>query len=118
MNKVLVIDDEVDIGVMMKAMLKTSGRYVMCARSINEATLKLKDNKFETIFLDLNLDNEFGLNLIPTIRETNKDALVVVITAQKGIDINQVVNSSGVDRLLQKPFNKSQILNVLENGTA
>jgi len=114
MSKVLVVDDEEDIGIMMKAMLKSSGYSVVYANSFSEAQSKLQDHQFETIFLDLNLDNEYGLNLVPAIRETNKEANIIVITAQKGLDIKKELSSSGIDFLIQKPFNKKQILTVLE----
>lgn len=115
MNKVLVIDDEEDIGIMMRAMLKSSGYLVVYASNISEATDKLENNKFEMVFLDLNLDNEYGLNLVSTIRKTNKDANIVVITAQKGNDVKKDVSLNGIECLIQKPFNKSQILTILKN---
>ena len=115
MNKVLVIDDEEDIGIMMRAMLKSSGYTVVCASNISEATEKLENNKFEMVFLDLNLDNEYGLNLVGTIRKTNENANIVVITAQKGNDVKKDVSLSGIECLVQKPFNKSQILTILKN---
>lgn len=115
MSKVLVIDDEEDIGIMMRAMLKSSGYTVVYARNITEATEKLENNKFEMVFLDLNLDNEYGLNLVSTIRSTNIETNIVVITAQKGKDVKEDVSLNGIECLVQKPFNKSQILTVLKD---
>lgn len=113
MNKVLVVDDEKDIGILMKAMLKSSRYLVIYASNIDEATKELMNESYETVFLDLNLDNEYGLNLVNTIRETNKEANIVVITAQKQSEVKQEVNSHGIEHLIEKPFNKSQILTVL-----
>ena len=59
MNKVLVVDDEEDIGILMKAMLKSSRFSVVYASNIGDATKELKTDEFETVFLDLNL-NYFG----------------------------------------------------------
>ena len=116
MNKVLVVDDERDIGILMKAMLKSSRYIVVYASNIDDATRELAKEVFETVFLDLNLDNEYGLNLVATIRKTNGGANIVVITAQKRSEIKEEVSSHGIDYLIQKPFNKSQILNVLQVG--
>src|SRR5690606_24905917 len=115
MNKVLVVDDEEDIGIMMRAMLKSLGYVVVYAGNISEAIDKLTNDKFQVVFLDLNLDNEYGLNLVSTIRETNEEANIVVITAQKGMDIKKEIALSDIDCLLQKPFNKSQIISILHN---
>lgn len=113
MNKVLVVDDEKDIGILMKAMLKSSRYIVVYASNIDDATKELMSAAFETVFLDLNLDNEYGLNLVNTIRSTNSEANIVVITAQKQSEIKQDVTSHGIEHLIEKPFNKSQILNAL-----
>lgn len=116
MNRVLVVDDEEDIGIMMKAMLKSSGYSVIYASSLSEAKKKLLSNEFKTVFLDLNLDNEYGLNLVPAIRETNSHANIIVITAQKGLDLKNELSSNGIDFLIHKPFNKRQILTALQKG--
>ena len=113
MNKVLVVDDEKDIGILMKSMLKSSRYIVVYASNIDEATKELMNDAFETVFLDLNLDNEYGLNLVDTIRATNKEANIVIITAQKPSEIKQEVTSHGIEHLIEKPFNKSQILSAL-----
>jgi len=118
MNKVLVVDDEEDIGIMMRAMLKSLGYIVVHAGNLTEATEKLENQKFQVVFLDLNLDNEYGLNLVSTIRKSNREANIVVITAQKGLDVKKDVALNDIDCLIQKPFNKSQILSILENHGA
>src|SRR5690606_6357514 len=118
MNKVLVVDDEEDIGIMMRAMLKSLGYIVVHAGNLTEATEKLENQKFQVVFLDLNLDNEYGLNLVSTIRKTNRDANIVVITAQKGLDVKKDIALDDIDCLIQKPCNKSQILSILENHGA
>jgi|SRR5690554_1535211 len=114
MNKVLVVDDEEDIGTLMKAMLKSSRFTVVYAGNIDDAISELVNDEFDTVFLDLNLDNEYGLNLVTTIRKTNKEANIVVITAQKQSEIKQEVLSHGIEHLIEKPFNKSQILTALD----
>lgn len=118
MHKVLVVDDEEDIGIMMRAMLKSLGYKVDYAGNLSDAIEKLENERFKVVFLDLNLDNEYGLNLVSTIRKTNRDANIVVITAQKGLDVKKDVALNDIDSLIQKPFNKSQIVSILENQGA
>ncbi len=114
MKKILVVDDEADIGLLMKAMLKNAGYDVTHAANLGDAVYLLKHNTYDTIFLDLNLDHEFGLNLVPTIREENNNAHVVVISAQKAPDVKEQVAAEGIRLFIEKPFNKSQILKALE----
>lgn len=114
-KKILVVDDEEDIGLLMKAILSRSGYNVLYARNLSEARHFLVEEDIHMIFLDLNLGDEYGLTLLPLIRETNEDANIVVITAQKENRVREDVASSGIERLIEKPFNKKEILTVLQN---
>ena len=112
-KKILVVDDEEDIGLLMKAILSHSGYHVLYASNLSDARNFLIEEEIHMVFLDLNLGDEYGLTLLPLIRKTNRDANVVVITAQKESKIRDDVTSSGIKRLIEKPFNKKEILTVL-----
>jgi DNA-binding NtrC family response regulator len=112
-KRVLVVDDEADIGFLMKMLLNAEGYEVIYAQSLDQAKEFLKTKGFRTIFLDLNLDHEFGLDLLPFIKAQNQRPTVVVITAQKDPKIFEQVKKSEVDFLIEKPFDKQKILKVI-----
>lgn len=114
-KKILVVDDEEDIGLLMKVILTHSGYTVLYASNLNEAREILLTKDIHIVFLDLNLGDEYGLSLLPLIRKTNEDANIVVITAQKESRIREDISSSGIKKLIEKPFNKKEILTVLQN---
>lgn len=114
-KQILVVDDEADIGLLMKAILSSSGYNVLYASNLNDARKILLNQKIHMVFLDLNLGNEFGLTLLPMINKTNAGADVVIITAQKENKIRADISSSGIKKLIEKPFNKKEILSVLQN---
>ena len=109
-RKILVVDDEEDIGVLMKMILKSAGFGVKHFSSIEQAKHALECEHFDTIFLDLNLNGQFGLYLLPFMEDKNKDAQVVVITAQKDDSVLREVSQSGIETLIEKPFTKKEIL--------
>jgi DNA-binding NtrC family response regulator len=114
-RKMLVVDDEVDIGFLMKMLLSSEGYEVSYAQNLKRAKELLREAEFNTVFLDLNLENEFGLDLVPTIRLLNQDTLIVVITAQREPSIREKVEASDVDFLIEKPFDKQKILSVIKS---
>ena len=114
LKKVLVVDDEQDIGFLMKILLRPEGYDVYCVRTLAEAREALVENSFHTVFLDLNLENEYGLDLIPVMRSLDYSPIIAVITAQKEPRVRQEVESSKVDYLIEKPFNKTRLLEVLQ----
>ena len=70
-RKILVVDDEEDIGVLMKMILKSAGFGVKHVSSIEQAKHALECEHFDTIFLDLNLNGQFGLYLLPFMEDKN-----------------------------------------------
>lgn len=113
MKHILIIDDEEDIRILMRAMLRSAGYEVDCASNIELAQNLLEVGKYQTIFLDLNLGNDYGLNLLPRISETQDDAEVVVITAYDEPSIRRQVQEEGITHFVPKPFKKSQILEMV-----
>ncbi len=114
-KKILVVDDEEDIGLLMKAILSSSGYNVIYASNLSDARKILRQQEIHMVFLDLNLGNDFGLTLVPIIRKTNERADVVIITAQKERKTIDAITSSGIKKLIEKPFNKKEILTMLQN---
>lgn len=112
-NKVLVVDDEKDIGFLMKMLLKSEGYEVIYVQTLAQAKEALKSETFHTVFLDLNLENEYGLDLVPLIRNLDRQPVIAVITAQKEVRVREEVKASDVDFLIEKPFNRNKILQVL-----
>jgi len=114
-NKILVVDDEEDIGFLMRMLLKSEGYEVVYVKNLSDAKLALKTEIFHTVFLDLNLENEYGLDLVSTIRNQSIRSTIAVITAQKEPGIRRDVERSDVDFLVEKPFNRKKVLEVLSN---
>lgn len=115
MENILVVDDEQDVGLLMKAMLTSAGYQVLYASNLEDARNLLKQNPVRLVFLDLNLDNEYGLNLLPSVNETQKNADIVVITAKKDPDLKKTVIEKGVKQLIEKPFSKKEIFSALRS---
>jgi DNA-binding response OmpR family regulator len=113
-RRVLVVDDEPDIGLLMRMMLESAGYFVEHVQNLSNAKKALSLTHFDTVFLDLNLNGEYGLNLVPSIRAQSKDTLIAVITAQKEPKVREEVLASGVNILIEKPFNRKKILEVLK----
>ncbi len=112
-KKILVVDDEADIGFLMRMLLKSEGYEVVYVKNLTEAKLALENEVFHTVFLDLNLENEYGLDLVSTIRNQSIRSTIAVITAQKEPGVRKDVEQSDVDFLIEKPFNRRKILEVL-----
>ncbi len=111
--KVLVVDDEADIGTLMRVMLRSAGFNMYYAPNLTTAKELLTEHQYHTIFLDLNLNGEYGLHLVPSIKALNPKARVVIITAQKEVTVRDQIDASGIRNLVEKPFSRQDILSLL-----
>lgn len=111
MEKVLLVDDEVDICLLLSGILQREGFETAYALSMAEATTKLSAHEFEAVFLDLNLPDGVGYQLIPLIKENNKTKIIVVSAYDSE---KSKAKEEGADYFIAKPFNRNSILTALK----
>jgi two-component system KDP operon response regulator KdpE len=68
MEKILVVDDEPQMRRVMRTALTAQGYEAVDARSGEEALQKLEAERFDFIFLDLNLPGLGGISTCRAIR--------------------------------------------------
>ena len=112
MAKILLVDDEEDIGLLLSGMLRRAGFETTIAMSLREADDKLRGHHYAVVFLDLNLPDGVGYSLIPLIRETG-NTKIVVISAYDGEREN--ASREGADYFISKPFRKEKVLQALQD---
>lgn len=112
MAKVLLIDDEVDICLLLTGVLQKLGFQTTYALTLREAKEKLLIDSFETVFIDLNLPDGVGYQLIPEIRKINVKVKVIVLSAYDSE--RDKANQKGADYFIAKPFSRKKILDALE----
>lgn len=81
--RILVIDDDPITLKIMKKILKSDNYLVETASSGKEGLEKFKKNIFDIIFLDLNMPDIHGLNVLKEMREINPDMPISIITGNE-----------------------------------
>src|SRR5437879_5041715 len=84
--RVLIVDDEENIRRTTAVVLEGMGHETVGADSAAAALKLLGNDGFDIAFLDLKLDGENGLDLLPKMLEVNADLDVVVFTAFASIE--------------------------------
>jgi two-component system response regulator RegA len=112
-KSILVIDDERDIGFLMKRILESEGHEVTHVLNLRSALDSLAERSFDLVFLDLNLNGEWGLDLIPHLEESDDSTRIAVITAIRNSETRRELERAGIDIVIQKPFKRAEILEVL-----
>ena len=107
MGKVLVVDDEVEICLLVTQYLKKLGYDTSFCLSIAEAQDKISTSAYDLLFVDLNLRDGSGYDLINVLQKSNSPSKIIVISAYDSE--GQKALQNGANYFLAKPFTKKSI---------
>ena len=107
--KVLVVDDEPQIRLLLKATLTRAGYAVAEAANAREAINAKAIDKPDLILLDLGLPDRDGLELVSLLRGEPRSALIVV-SARDQIEQKVAALDLGADDYITKPFDTEELL--------
>lgn len=111
----LIIDDEKDICHLVAAMLHRKGVDCLIANDLKEGRKALKKKICDLTFLDLNLPDGDGFDIVPDVRTCSPKGRLYIMSAHDGEKERRLASEMGVDGFIKKPFTKTDILNTLES---
>ncbi|NLZ54863.1 MAG: response regulator [Thermoanaerobacteraceae bacterium] len=103
-KKVLVVDDQYWIRVMMKEVLSDSGFTTYIASSHTEAVEILKSDLPDIVILDVKLQDTDGFELLSTLRKIKSDIKAVFISGSPNAVYAQRAMAEGALRYFIKRF--------------
>src|SRR5690606_34858131 len=80
-RKVLIIDDEIDLCLLLKSYFLRKGYEVYLSHTLGEGISFLKTLKPDILFLDNNLPDGVGWAVAPELAAENKDMFINLISA-------------------------------------
>lgn len=107
--RVLVIEDEPDLGRALVQALREEGYAADRAEEGHEGLRKARECEYEAIVLDLMLPGLEGIELLKRLREKRKTP-VLILTARDGVGDRVRGLDAGADDYLVKPFELSELL--------
>ena len=113
---ILVVDDELYIGDLIRDSLKDQGHNVTVLNNGEEAIEKFKEHHFDIAFVDYMLPGCSGLEVIKRIRGHNPHTSLILITGSVNSFVAESAVVEGATSFLQKPFTFDQIRNVVSTA--
>lgn len=108
-KRVLIVDDETDICLLLSGLLRRLGYQPTCAHFIEEGRQCLSSQQFDAIFLDLNLPDGLGFDLLPLIKEEQTNAKIIMISAFDGQAERRRATEQGASYFIGKPFTRRAV---------
>lgn len=113
-NKVLIVDDELDICYLLSGMLKQRNLLTGFVNTLSDAVVALQNDPPAILFLDNHLPDGFGLDFIPYIKKNYPGVKVIMITAHDGAVERRQAYEGGVDLFVAKPLNRKMINDAID----
>lgn len=113
---ILIVDDSSMIRSVASKAAENLGLNVVTANDGHEGLAKVKENKFDLIFSDINMPQMGGLEMVEKIRTIDgcKFIPIVMLTTETKEELKSIGKSLGVKAWMVKPFNKEKFILVLE----
>lgn len=110
MYKILVVDDDKDMCMLLDRFLARNGYSVKCLHTGKDALQYLQKNKPDIILCDFRLDDMTGSKLLQKIKEMIPAALVIIITGYSDVKDAVEVMKMGAYDYVTKPLFPDEIL--------
>lgn len=107
-KKVLIIEDEGDMCLLMNIMLNGKEMDIEHVKSISAAQNFLQQEQPSIIILDNKLPDGFGVDFITYIRK-NYPSVKIGMVSGFSASVKDVAMENGADFFLEKPFTKEQL---------
>jgi two-component system, chemotaxis family, chemotaxis protein CheY len=116
MPSILAVDDSASMRQMIVATLKSAGYEVLQASCGMEALQVVKTRQVDLILTDINMPNVDGFSLIRMVRAlpTYRFTPILALTTESAAEIKKKGKEAGATGWIVKPFNPTQLLDVLK----
>jgi DNA-binding NtrC family response regulator len=108
-KNVLVIDDEPIVCHSVRRILSKQNCSVEEAFDVDVAQNKIRNNKYDLIFLDLKMPKKDGMDVLSSIKENYPNTPVIMITGYGTIEKAIEATKLGASQFLSKPFTPEEL---------
>jgi len=114
-TRVLVVDDEDTLRMVISEVLEDDGYDVTTAASGEEALNLFRQEPYAIVVTDVIMGKMSGLELLQEVKLLDSEALVVVMTSQASLDKATTAIRSGAYDFLTKPFEELDVISAVVN---
>jgi DNA-binding response OmpR family regulator len=106
-TRILIVDDEPQIGKIFSLKLKLSGYEVVATTSGAEAIELVRQQPFDLMLLDVLMPDVTGMDVLDAVRQFSHIP-IIIFTAR--VDIFEVARRFGANDYISKPLNPDHLI--------
>ncbi|MDP3296971.1 MAG: response regulator [Thermodesulfovibrionia bacterium] len=113
--KILIIDDQVAPRESIRMILKDKYAIAMAAEA-TEAFKYMAENPVDLVLLDIRMPKIDGITALKEIKRKHPETEIILLTAYATHETTQKALKSGVFGCLIKPFDKDELLDIIDRA--
>lgn len=117
-KKILVVDDERGIRLLLSEVLLSQGFEVRSAKDGQESLEVLKDDHFDLVITDINMPRLDGMGMLERMHKGGRKEKVIVMTGDSANGHRENDEPPNVVMRIAKPFEMEQFVSMVTQVTA
>ncbi len=115
MNKILIVEDDHNLGIMIKDMLGFSGYDVMLSRKPNDTNENIIEHDIKLVLLDKLIFGVDGTDVCAKIRRQESISRTPVLMMSALNNAREICMKAGASDFISKPFDMSDLISKIEH---
>jgi len=115
-ESILVVDDDVEMGALLKDILEKENYNVEVVASGKAAVKAVEENDYAVIITDIKMPEVDGMEVLDFARQYRPESAVILITAFGTIDLAVEAMRGGAFHFITKPFKMKEILAIVRKA--
>ncbi len=108
-HRILVVDDEENMLVLLKRVLGKEGYRVDCARSAESGLELVRDRSCSVAIVDISMPGMDGIGFVTKLKEMRQDVPVVLVTAFPSWEKERAAKELDCSGYLSKPLDMKRL---------
>ena len=114
MKKILVVDDQFGIRILLKEMLEKEGYIVFQAANGQQAIMIVENDAPDLALLDLKLPGIGGIELLKRIKIIEPHIVTIMMTAYEELSLLKEAKRFGAAAYFSKPFDIKEVRKIIK----
>ena len=114
-SRILVIDDDADIGTMIKLMLEYKGYAVTVSDRAEKAQEILRNNTVDLVIMDMLLSGTNGIDICERLKQNKTTSHIPVMMISAHPNAKEICMKAGADDFISKPFDMQDMLSKIND---
>lgn len=114
-QKILVVDDDLDILSVVTISLKDKGYEVEGTLNGDETIKRVEEFKPDLIIMDIYLSGTNGKEICKKLKQTKKTRSIPIILISASAQLRDTVRECGANGFINKPFENADLMYGIDN---